>query len=104
MKPRTDASTTRLASPSPRLVRARLCNGGVSLTHVTHVQDAVSTDFVGARSTGVIDAPATICKGKRCNLYVWYDNEFGYACQVIRLLQQITGVVFHTFPPMRITS
>ena len=36
--------------------------------------------------------------GNRVNLYVWYDNEFGYACQVIRLVQRVAGVVFPTFP------
>lgn len=29
-------------------------------------EDAVSTDFVGARSTGVIDSSATIVKGETC--------------------------------------
>lgn len=39
-----------------------------------------------------------VTSGNRVNLYVWYDNEFGYACQVIRLLQRVSGVVFGTFP------
>ena len=60
--------------------------------------DAVSTDFVGARYASVIDAEATIVNGKHCVLYVWYDNEFGYSCQVLRILQQISGVEFPVFP------
>ncbi|HAD44332.1 MAG TPA: glyceraldehyde-3-phosphate dehydrogenase, partial [Alcanivorax sp.] len=54
--------------------------------------DAVSTDFVGSRHASVVDAEATIVNGRHCVLYVWYDNEFGYSCQVVRLLQQLSGV------------
>ena len=60
--------------------------------------DAVSTDFVGARHASVIDAEATIVNGKHCVLYVWYDNEFGYSCQVTRILQQISGVEYPSYP------
>jgi len=41
-------------------------------------QEVVSTDFVGSRHAGVVDAEATICNDNRVVLYVWYDNEFGY--------------------------
>ena len=47
-------------------------------------QEVVSTDFVGSRHAGVVDAEATICNDNRLVLYVWYDNEYGYSCQVIR--------------------
>lgn len=60
--------------------------------------DAVSTDFVGSRHASVIDAEATIVNGNHCVLYVWYDNEFGYSCQVLRILQQISGVEFPVYP------
>jgi glyceraldehyde 3-phosphate dehydrogenase len=60
--------------------------------------DAVSTDFVGSRHASVIDAEATIVNGRHCVLYVWYDNEFGYSCQVLRILQQISGVEFPAYP------
>ena len=60
--------------------------------------EAVSTDFVGSRSAGVVDALATISSGKSCVLYVWYDNEFGYSCQVLRLARQISGCSLPAFP------
>lgn len=60
--------------------------------------DAVSTDFVGSRHASVIDAEATLVNGKHVVLYVWYDNEFGYSCQVVRILQQISGVEFPVYP------
>lgn len=61
--------------------------------------DAVSSDFVGTRKAAVIDAGATIVNGRNCVLYVWYDNEFGYSCQVLRILQQISGVEYPVYPP-----
>ncbi|WP_421862269.1 glyceraldehyde-3-phosphate dehydrogenase [Motiliproteus sp.] len=62
--------------------------------------EAVSTDFVGSRAAGVVDGLATIVSGEgdSCVLYVWYDNEFGYSCQVVRLLQQMTKSALPAYP------
>ena len=60
--------------------------------------EAVSSDFVGSRAAGIFDSLATIANDKRCVLYVWYDNEFGYACQVVRILRQITNATLPVFP------
>ncbi|MGQ7247505.1 glyceraldehyde-3-phosphate dehydrogenase [Halomonas sp. V046] len=60
--------------------------------------EVVSTDFVGNRHAGIVDAKATIAQGRHAVLYVWYDNEFGYSCQVIRILQQISNVAFCKLP------
>lgn len=61
-------------------------------------EEAVSSDFVGSRRAGIVDAKATIVSGNRCVLYVWYDNEFGYSAQVIRIVNQMAGVVYPSFP------
>ena len=58
-----------------------------------------SSDFVGHRSSGIVDAPRTVYMNKRVNLYVWYDNEFGYSCQVMRVLQKLAGIKHAVFPP-----
>ena len=60
--------------------------------------EVVSTDFVGSRFASIVDAESTISSGSRCVLYVWYDNEFGYSCQVVRMLQKMAGVNYPTFP------
>lgn len=60
--------------------------------------EIVSTDFVGSRRAGVVDGLATIANGKNAVLYVWYDNEFGYSCQVVRVLEEIAGVNPKIFP------
>jgi glyceraldehyde 3-phosphate dehydrogenase len=60
--------------------------------------EAVSTDFVGSREACVFDSQATIVDGKSCVLYCWYDNEFGYSCQVVRCLEAMAGVTWMIFP------
>ncbi len=42
----------------------------------------------------VVDSQATIVDGDRCVLYVWYDNEYGYSNQVIRVMQKVVGLNF----------
>lgn len=69
--------------------------GQIDYTNSTEV---VSTDFVGSRSAGVFDAQATIVNGNHVTLYVWYDNEVGYSCQVVRIVQQMAGVKYQAFP------
>ncbi|WP_425481856.1 glyceraldehyde-3-phosphate dehydrogenase [Marinobacter changyiensis] len=61
--------------------------------------EVVSTDFVGSRHAGIVDAQATIASGHRLILYVWYDNEAGYSAQVIRVVNQMAGVDYPVFPP-----
>ncbi|CAM3215769.1 glyceraldehyde-3-phosphate dehydrogenase [Nocardioides dubius] len=64
----------------------------------TTSSDAVSTDFVGSRHASIVDANATIVNGKNAIVYLWYDNEFGYSCQVVRVVQHISGVEYPLFP------
>ena len=56
--------------------------------------ELVSSDIVGNSCPSVFDSPATIvdAEGKNCVLYVWYDNEYGYTRQVIRLSKYIAEV------------
>ncbi|GAA1050167.1 glyceraldehyde-3-phosphate dehydrogenase [Arthrobacter russicus] len=60
--------------------------------------EVVSTDFVGSRRAGIVDGLATIASGKNLVLYVWYDNEFGYSCQVVRVMEEMAGVHPPAFP------
>ena len=56
--------------------------------------ELVSTDIVGNNAPAVYDSPATISSkdGKSIVLYVWYDNEYGYSRQVMRLAKYISNV------------
>lgn len=60
--------------------------------------EVVSSDFVGSRTACVYDAQATIVNGTQAVVYLWYDNEFGYSCQVHRILEQMAGIQYATFP------
>ncbi len=64
----------------------------------TNSPEVVSSDFVGTRHAGVVDSLATIVEGTRCVLYVWYDNEFGYSCQVVRMVQKMAGIELPSLP------
>ncbi|GGK40385.1 glyceraldehyde-3-phosphate dehydrogenase [Nocardia camponoti] len=64
----------------------------------TAATDAVSSDFIGSRAASIIDANAAIVEGDTAILYVWYDNEFGYSCQVVRTVQYISGIEYPTYP------
>lgn len=53
--------------------------------------EVVSSDFVGSHRAGIVDGLATIANDKDVVLYVWYDNEYGYSCQVVRVLEVMAG-------------
>ena len=56
--------------------------------------ELVSSDIVGTSAPAIYDSNATIVSsdGKNIVLYVWYDNEYGYSHQVIRLAKYIAKV------------
>ena len=66
----------------------------VNQIHYQVDPDLVSTDIIGDSCCSVFDSNATLCtdEGKDVVLYTWYDNEFGYTKQVIRLAKQIAKV------------
>ena len=56
--------------------------------------ELVSSDIVGCSAPAIYDSRATIVRadGKNTLLYIWYDNEYGYSHQVIRLAKYIAKV------------
>ncbi len=64
----------------------------------TDSTEIVSSDLVGNRFAGLVDSQATIVQDKRVTLYVWYDNEFGYSCQVVGLMQKMLGLHYLSLP------
>ncbi|MEO6189101.1 MAG: glyceraldehyde-3-phosphate dehydrogenase [Saprospiraceae bacterium] len=59
----------------------------------------VSSNAVGSTVACVLDAPSTILSndGKTVTLYAWYDNEYGYSCQVVRLAKHVSKVRRFTY-------
>ncbi len=66
--------------------------------------EVVSTDFVGSRRAGIVDGLATISNDKNLVLYVWYDNEFGYSCQVVRVMEEMAGVNPPSYPARTVAA
>lgn len=56
--------------------------------------ELVSNDVIGNECCSVFDSKATIIgpAGKNVVLYTWYDNEYGYTKQVIRLAKYVAKV------------
>ena len=56
--------------------------------------ELVSSDIIGSSAPSIYDSKATIVRedGKSVVLYIWYDNEYGYSHQVIRLAKYISKV------------
>lgn len=61
--------------------------------------ELVSSDIVGTSAPSIFDSNATIVSadGKNVVMYVWYDNEYGYSHQVIRLAKYIAKVRRYTY-------
>lgn len=62
-------------------------------------KEMVSSDIVGTSAPSIYDSKATIvsANGKNIVLYIWYDNEYGYSHQVIRLAKYIAKVRRYTY-------
>jgi len=61
--------------------------------------ELVSSDIVGSSAPAIYDSSATIAdpSSNHVILYVWYDNEYGYSQQVIRLSKYIAKVGRFTY-------
>lgn len=61
--------------------------------------ELVSSDIVGTTAPSIYDSNATIVSpdGKNVVLYIWYDNEYGYSHQVVRLAKYIAKVRRYTY-------
>lgn len=73
---------------------AALSGSLVNQIHYSMNEELVSNDIIGNECCAVFDSPATIVSNdkKSVVLYSWYDNEFGYTKQVIRLAKYIADV------------
>lgn len=61
--------------------------------------EMVSSDIIGASAPAIFDSKATQISndGKNAVVYVWYDNEYGYSHQVVRLAKYVAQVRRYTY-------
>ena len=77
------------------LLDAALNGDLVEQIQYSYSNELVSTDLVGNPCASIVDSPATIVSKDHKNvvLYVWYDNEYGYTRQVMRLAKHLADVI-----------
>ncbi len=86
--------TTDVATINNAVRKASLEGDLVNQIFYSYDPELVSSDIIGNTCCSVYDSHATIVSpdGKNAILYTWYDNEFGYTKQVIRMAKYITKV------------
>ncbi len=50
----------------------------------------VSSDIIGNPNSCIFDALSTMCKGNLAKVIGWYDNEWGYSCRVVDMMNKIS--------------
>ena len=66
----------------------------------TNSIDAVSSDFYSNAFALIYDSQATSTNLNNITIYCWYDNEYGYSKQVVRLLKKVLGVNLTRYPKL----
>lgn len=85
---------TNVAEINATIKDAALNGELVNQIYYSFDPELVSSDIIGNTCCSVYDSHATIVSndGDNVVLYAWYDNEFGYTKQVIRLAKYISKV------------
>ncbi len=86
--------TTSIDEINSKIRQASLEGELVNQIFYSYDPEMVSSDIIGNTCCSVYDSHATIVSndGKNVVLYAWYDNEFGYTKQVIRLAKYVAKV------------
>lgn len=93
IKVRVNQQTTQ-EDVNTLLKSAALQGDLVNQIHYATNPELVSNDIIGNNCCSIFDSNATIVAPNQEDLvlYVWYDNEFGYSKQVIRLAKHVAKV------------
>ena len=49
----------------------------------------VSTDIIGSEYSSVFDSELTMAKGHEVKVFGWYDNEWGYSCRLVDVVERL---------------
>jgi glyceraldehyde 3-phosphate dehydrogenase len=49
----------------------------------------VSSDIVGNPYSSILDSQLTMAMGDQVKVFSWYDNEWGYSCRLVDLVQRL---------------
>lgn len=74
-------------------LRDESLRGGLrSQLEFSDAPDLVSSDIIANPHSAVIDSVRTSSNGRHAVVHIWYDNEYGYASQVLRVLQELCNL------------
>jgi glyceraldehyde 3-phosphate dehydrogenase (phosphorylating) len=97
--PVPDGSITDVAAVLDREVTAEQVNEAFAaaadtgrLTGILQYSEAplVSGDIVGNSFSSIFDSKLTMANGNLVKVLAWYDNEWGYSCRVVDLINHIS--------------
>jgi glyceraldehyde 3-phosphate dehydrogenase len=72
--------------------KAAAASGPLSGGRLVYSEDPItSTDIIGAPAACTFDAPLTKSIGKTVKILGWYDNEWGYTCQLMDLTSMVAS-------------
>ncbi len=85
---------TTLNQLNSAMKEASLHGDLVDQIHFSESDEYVSSDAIGMITTSVVDSPSTkVSKdGRSITVYLWYDNEWGYSVQLVKLAKYIAQV------------
>ena len=88
------AEKTTIQEINGTLKKAAFAGSLVEQIKYSISQELVSSDIIGDSCCSIFDSQATLMHDdkKTAILYIWYDNEYGYTKQVMRLAKHIVGV------------
>ena len=49
----------------------------------------VSSDIVGSSYSAIFDSELTMTNGDEVKVFAWYDNEWGYSCRLVDLVERL---------------
>jgi glyceraldehyde 3-phosphate dehydrogenase len=49
----------------------------------------VSSDVIGSSYSSIFDSKLTLALGNEVKVFSWYDNEWGYSCRLVDLVQRL---------------
>jgi glyceraldehyde 3-phosphate dehydrogenase len=95
----TLSKKTSVAEVNNTIREAALRGNLVDQIRYSVFPELVSSDIVGAPTATIFDSNSTIVSndGQNIVLYSWYDNEFGYTRQVIRLTKILMDVTLQEY-------
>ena len=64
-------------------------SGPLSITLEFMEDPIVSTDIIGNPHGSIVDGALTAVNGNLVKVYSWYDNEYGFCCRMIDLVQMM---------------